>query len=362
MNIFLDTNILLNFYHYSKDDLEQLKKLVVVIEEGEVVLHLTDQVIHEYRRNREAKFADAIKHFREEKLTGKFPQICVNYNEEYGKLKQAIDDYKTAKSALERKVLADFASHSLIADKLIQSLIRRAKTIHDSNEILSKARLRHMRGNPPGKNDSLGDAINWECLLQAIEDGEDLHLISNDSDFQSKLNEEALLPYLQYEWSMQKPSSSIFFYPTLTLFFSTHFPQIKLATELKKQLLVQALTRSNSFKRTRQILRKLDLESGFTHDQIREIAKAVTTNGQITRMSEDEDIKQSVKRLLEDNLELLELKYVHAYYQLYGDFSPGNGFQIDYEDVGDLIGLVEEPPNLVEEWIDPGDYPDELPF
>ena len=44
-------------------------------------------------------------------------------------------------------------------------------------------------GNPPGKADSLGDALNWEWLLeQEIEFWDDeLILISSDNDYESEL-------------------------------------------------------------------------------------------------------------------------------------------------------------------------------
>jgi hypothetical protein len=44
-------------------------------------------------------------------------------------------------------------------------------------------------GNPPGKQGSLGDAINWEALLAEVPDGEDLYLIADDRDYLSVLNE-----------------------------------------------------------------------------------------------------------------------------------------------------------------------------
>jgi len=60
MDIFLDTNVFLSFYHFSSDDLEELKKLAVLAREGQVTLHLPEQVINEFRRNRANKIADAV--------------------------------------------------------------------------------------------------------------------------------------------------------------------------------------------------------------------------------------------------------------------------------------------------------------
>lgn len=67
MNLFIDTNIYLTFFHFSSDDLEELKKLIVVIKEGQINLILPDQVIDEFKRNREVKIADALKDLKSKK-------------------------------------------------------------------------------------------------------------------------------------------------------------------------------------------------------------------------------------------------------------------------------------------------------
>ena len=48
MNIFIDTNVFLSFYHLSNDDLEELKKLIVLIDNKEVTLWLPNQVKDEF--------------------------------------------------------------------------------------------------------------------------------------------------------------------------------------------------------------------------------------------------------------------------------------------------------------------------
>lgn len=48
MNIFIDTNVYLKFFHYSNDELEELRKLIVLIEQGEINLIIPRQVYNEY--------------------------------------------------------------------------------------------------------------------------------------------------------------------------------------------------------------------------------------------------------------------------------------------------------------------------
>jgi predicted nucleic acid-binding protein len=76
MNLFLDTNIWLSFYHFSSDDLEELHKLAVLMDQGCLTLYMPRQVIDEFTRNRDVKIADAIKQLQSQKLGDQFPQMC----------------------------------------------------------------------------------------------------------------------------------------------------------------------------------------------------------------------------------------------------------------------------------------------
>ncbi|WP_108397815.1 PIN domain-containing protein [Devosia submarina] len=60
LNLFIDTNVFLNFFHFSGEDLEELKKLTVLIDEGEIALWLPKQVCDEFHRNRDGKIKDAM--------------------------------------------------------------------------------------------------------------------------------------------------------------------------------------------------------------------------------------------------------------------------------------------------------------
>jgi predicted nucleic acid-binding protein len=65
ITLFVDTNILLSFYHLTSEDLEELRKLVALIDTGKIKLVLTEQVKDEFKRNRSAKIADAMKKLQE---------------------------------------------------------------------------------------------------------------------------------------------------------------------------------------------------------------------------------------------------------------------------------------------------------
>lgn len=311
MNVFIDTNVYLNFYHLSKEDLEELRKVFVLQQNEKVTLWLTDQVKYEYNRNRESKIADALKKFKEEKLNNQIPQMVKGYSE-YHDLINAIKSYDNAKSKILERMKSDIDEQELNADKVIRSIFSRGNELIVDKKILVKAKKRFDRGNPPGKKGSYGDSINWVALLEGIPQNEDLHLISEDGDYFSPLNEDQLNGFLKDEWEAQK-SSKIFMYKRLSHFMAKNFPQAKLATELEKEILIKELAESPAYMDTHRVLRRLSKISEFSSSQVNEIIKAYVENNQIYWIIEDEDVLDFAHKLLaqykdvisEDNLSLL---------------------------------------------------------
>ena len=145
-------------------------------------------------------------------------------------------------------------------------------------------------GNPPGKRGSLGDALNWEALLQSVPDGEDLYFISDDKDFASPIDRDAFNAFLLDEWAKIK-NSNLVFYRNLSAFFKEHFPNISLASELEKDILIRKLANSGSFAETHEIIAKLNKYTEFTIAQINAIVEATISNNQVYWIIGDSDIK-----------------------------------------------------------------------
>jgi len=165
LNLFIDTNVFLSFFHLSSDDLEEIHKLAVLIEKGDVILWLPEQVKDEFKRNRESRVFDAIKKLKEQKTKAQFPQICKDY-EEYVEIRELHTEYLKKLAILINKVTTGVSERSLKADEQITKLFDSANIISTSSTLICSAKTRVEIGNPPGKNGSLGDAINWECLLE----------------------------------------------------------------------------------------------------------------------------------------------------------------------------------------------------
>jgi predicted nucleic acid-binding protein len=226
MHLFLDSNIWLALYDSSRRDLEQLEKLVGLAEKGGVNLLLPDQVVNEVRRNRDKKIANDIQELRNESLVEEVPPIFFGLPE-YQSYAKTRRNYEQARERLIARLVDDFEHSRLPADALIDRLFAAGRRITVTDEILLRARYRYDLGNPPGKEGSYGDAVNWECLLREVPDGEDLHLVTRDRDFASKIDRARLSPFLDQEWRERK-GGQIFFYNRLSGFCCDHLPEVRL--------------------------------------------------------------------------------------------------------------------------------------
>lgn len=297
VHAFIDTNIYLSFYHFTSDDLEELRKLVALLKRGEIVLYLPDQVAAELKRNRDPKIADAIKKFREQRIAGEFPQICRDYPE-YKELREVWTKYQEVHSRILLRIKEDAAAQALKADLVLAEIFAFAQRLVSTADIVGKARLRQSVGNPPGKNGSLGDAINWENLLTQVPDHEDLYFISEDSDYRSPLDDSAFNRFLIDEWREAK-SASVVFHRRLSAFLKDVFPMITLAIEMEKDSLIGRLAASPSFAYTHFLVAQLGHYAEFTREQANNILSAVATNDQVRWIIRDADVLAFVMKVLD---------------------------------------------------------------
>lgn len=312
MNLFIDTNIYLTFYHYTSDDLEELKKLGVAIKNKKISLYCTQQVIEEFRRNREAKIADALNKFNEQKLNNQFPQICKEYSE-YSNLRQAIKQFEISKDAIMQKLKEDIEKNTLGADKIIEDLFAKATILSDKNAF-ELAKVRINLGNPPGKT-GYGDAINWELLL-AKAPNQSMYIITNDKDYISPINKKKLSQFLTIEWNNKK-GSNICLFQKLSDFFMDKYPEIKLASELEKELAISRLVNSSSFIETREAISILTKFSDYTDDEIVEIMQAAITNNQIYWIKDDSDVSQFLENIIRGKEQIIDPNIFESYIELY---------------------------------------------
>jgi hypothetical protein len=187
LHLFIDTNVLLSFYATAKDDLEELNKIIGLIEAKAITLYLPDQIKDEWLRNREVKLAKSIDDMQKAPLNVPIPRFMVSYRETIELRKALAQAEKSRAAAIDRAKIE--ATHLEInADWLVQAIFAVAEVIKTTPEILAAAQIRAAVGNPPGKPGSLGDRLNWEHLLARVPPGASLHIVSKDGDFGSPLS------------------------------------------------------------------------------------------------------------------------------------------------------------------------------
>lgn len=304
MFVFIDTNVLLSFYHFTSDDLDELQKLTEAIKAGAITFALPEQVKQEFWRNRESKIAEALTRLREQKLNLQFPQICKD-SALYPTLRAAQRDYERNHGLLVTELTNAAHTRQLKADKVINELFSVGTNYSMENSIVASAQIRMSLGNPPGKNGSLGDAVNWETLLKMVPDKEDLFFISDDKDFRSAIDETKFSQFLTDEWA-QKKQSALRYYNKLSAFFAEYYPNIKLATEKEIERLIVQLASGRSFATTHSVIAKLSTYTEFTDDQVNQIVSAIVSNRQVYWIIEDPDVNEFAKRIIAGNEKVIE--------------------------------------------------------
>jgi len=178
--------------------------------------------------------------------------------------------------------------------------------------------LRVELGNPPGKGGSIGDAINWEVLLNENLNLQDIFIISEDKDFCSPMDENEFNPFLLEEWE-NKNYSNVYFYRSISKFFSENYPNIKLENEREKDQLIQELFTSSTFSKTHTIFAELSKFQEFTEAQKEQIIDAILSNNQIYWIINDEDIKSFIISRMKNDEDALNYEKLLELNELFGD-------------------------------------------
>jgi predicted nucleic acid-binding protein len=297
LHLFIDTNIFLSFYAYTNDDVEELRKLISLIKTNQLKLYLTGQVRDEFNRNREAKLRDSLREFRKLVVSDSIPRFM----EKYASIKAYRDSRKNLLKAQDDAIIEankEAKQGSIGADTLFRDLSTAAGIINLTDEVYDSALRRTQLGNPPGKDHSLGDRINWEILIAQIPDGTDLHIVSKDGDFGSPLGS-APNSFLVDEWATKK-KSTLFLHDQLKPLLKEYFPHIKLAIDAEKRVAMERLINSGTFAWTHSAISGLTpFIDVLTSEDIHELVTAAEINSQIGAIITDEDVYTFFSKLLE---------------------------------------------------------------
>lgn len=279
-HVFIDTNIYLNLYDYSKDDIKKLQALVDLQRSSKLNLYINAQLRNEFYRNRETKIKQTLDNPQFNVSNFTIPQLASQYSQEANQLKQLFNDFKKDYEALRDKIINDAKGYKLQADSLVGALFCQPVTLSD--EVYTNAQKRFARGDPPGKQGSLGDALHWEHLLEKVPHSKSLIFITNDGDWISSFDNSKMSQFLLMEWKERK-KSTITLYKNLSSFFKQEFPEIKLdEPNYRQDLLINELRESHNFDRSREILAELmQYLDRLTDQQIIEIIRISLDNFQV---------------------------------------------------------------------------------
>ena len=311
MNLYLDTNVYLTFFHFTDEDLKELKKLIVLIKTGNIILYLPEQTLNEFDRNREVKIADSIKRIKESKFDNKYPRIAHSYSE-YSKMQAAIKIFQQNKNKLLEQLQHDAENEALKADDVLNQLFEKAKFIETKDDILKLAVDRYNSGNPPGKGKSYGDAINWETLLQSVPANENLYFVSEDKDFYSVLNSNKFNDFLIKEWN-EVNDSELIHYKKLTGFIKEHFPEIDITEESEKDLVISNLYHAYNYEEAKNAVRRLEKYDKFSIKQLNDITRNFSSNNQIYWIKNDGPIQRVRSKIIEANYDKLDPEILRDY-------------------------------------------------
>ncbi|WP_156025796.1 PIN domain-containing protein [Sphingomonas phyllosphaerae] len=301
LNVFIDTNVLVRFFAFTNDNLDEAAKLSALIETKQIRVFVTEQVMDEFYRQRDRELLGSIRAFETGIINEQTPRFMDGY-EELKAYKEAARSIKDARKKLLLKVREDLANQTLRADTVTNDIFDKSGILFRDQEVLTAARLRKELGNPPGKEAqrSIGDQINWEMLLKHVPNGEDIHVISRDGDFGDGEKVAQRSSFLQQEWHRKK-GGEMTLYAGLAEFTKEHFPDIKLPSDAKRLAAVKALANSGSFSQTHDQIALLNsVYDGITSDDAVILLRAFVDNGQIGMIYDDHDVKDFFRRLHSD--------------------------------------------------------------
>ena len=295
--LLIDANVYLEFFRFSKDDLDELRKVAELIRTRQLELYLTDQIRDEVRRNRERVLVQSFKSVEDSKVPSRFPQVLRNY-ERFSQLDAARQGLAVEIADLLSRARQDAAEGRLPADMLLVDLMALATDVPVTDSVMTAAKNRHERGNPPGKAGSYGDAIDWEALLAHHPPYETIDIISADADFRSPLRPRGLHEFLDQEWRSLKYSVATV-YDDLSSFLRTHYPTIKISSEVASEIAVAQLEESGSYAGTHHAIAQLAKFADLSSEQVKRLADAALMNGQVSAILGDDDVHAFFSWLLD---------------------------------------------------------------
>lgn len=190
--LFVDTNVLLDFYRIRKTDISL--KYLEQLEACKDRLIIGSQLEMEYKKNRQRVIVESLTNFGTPdwgKLSGPALVADLQAMKMIDKKKKEISKQRARVNEKIQKVLSDPIHHDpvyqclqrIFKNDCIYNLSREKK---ERFSIRNLARKRFVLGYPPRKqpDTSIGDAVNWEWIVQcSIDSGKHIVIVTRDTDY-----------------------------------------------------------------------------------------------------------------------------------------------------------------------------------
>lgn len=190
--LFIDTNILLDFYRYPRGS--AILSVLDHINKNHDKIITSTQVEMEYKKNRQKVIVTSLSEMKGPKWDSyKLPVILAE-----AQAAQSIEtdrkDIDKQSKILKRKIVSILKTPAT-NDEVFKTLQRLFKSSSDLNlkrpdkkrfTVRNLAKKRFSLGYPPRKDSdtSIGDAINWEWIIHcATEKNQDVVIVSRDTDY-----------------------------------------------------------------------------------------------------------------------------------------------------------------------------------
>jgi len=188
--LFIDTNILLDFYRARNDAGISLLAKIDGLHDQTII---TCQVEMEFKKNRQKVISDSVSLLKPPDFSLSIPAFLSDAAT-VKVIKDQIQDAKKRVEKLKGRILSTLEkpkTHDRIY-QTIQRLFNNGGNLnlrYDSPEykqVWRRALRRFLEGRPPRKKEdtSAGDAVNWEWIVQCIKSSNrDVIIVSRDADY-----------------------------------------------------------------------------------------------------------------------------------------------------------------------------------
>lgn len=219
MNLFIDANIYLNYFKMSSENTDSLSVLLEILKtKKNLCLLLPEQTMQEYSRNRSNVINETKIALKKQKNFKPVLPPIVRNSLEAKKIKKLLKKVNSYYEKIIKRHDRELKNENSKIDKVISEIFDKATKVLEEKDIIDKAFYRMLKGNPPGKKDSYGDAIIWESILNKFTN-ENLAIVTNDGDWLEKYDKENLNRFLCKEWQ-KKTKKRIKVYSSLGKFIN----------------------------------------------------------------------------------------------------------------------------------------------